>query len=78
NQAETCKRLYHFLGCEFSNDYLFYKRQADPYQQRWDWIPEASEPFNTKHAIKWKKQMSLDDIDRITKLTDWFIEKYQY
>ncbi|NEP00703.1 MAG: sulfotransferase [Symploca sp. SIO2E9] len=42
NQAETCKRLYHFLGCEFSNDYLFYKRQADPYQQRWDWIPEAS------------------------------------
>jgi hypothetical protein len=76
--ADTCRRLYQFLGVDFSEEYLNYNPQTDPYPNRWNWIPEAKDNFDTKHATKWKKQMSQDEIDRVTKLADWFIKKYQY
>lgn len=75
---KTCQQLYEFLGCGFSSEYLHYDREADPYPERWDWIPEASRQFEPWHTIKWKEQMSQQDIERVTDLAGWFIDKYQY
>jgi hypothetical protein len=75
---DTCKRLYGFLGCDFSPEYLYYDPQADPYPDRWDWIPEASQQFDPWHTVKWKEQMSREDVRRITEHAGWFLEKYQY
>ncbi|GAB4366772.1 MAG: hypothetical protein Kow00121_04440 [Elainellaceae cyanobacterium] len=76
--VKTCQKLYQFLGCEWSEEYLTYNPQTDPYPQRWDWIPEASEQFNPRHVTKWKEQMEPDQIAKVNQLADWFIKKYQY
>jgi hypothetical protein len=74
----TCRRLYEFLGCDFAREYLYYDRQADPYPDRWDWVPEASHQFDPWHAIKWKEQMNQDEIERVTARAGWFIDEYRY
>jgi len=74
----TCRRLHEFLGCEFSDQFLHYNRESDPYPNRWDWVPEAGEQFNPWHTIKWQKQMNQRDIERVTERSRWFIEKYGY
>jgi hypothetical protein len=76
--AETCNRLYRFLGCDFAYEYLRYDPAVDPYPSRWEWIPEASDEIDPWHARKWREQMSSREIDRISTLADWFIDKYGY
>ena len=75
---ETLRHLYEFLGCDFSIEYLHYNRQLDPYPDRWYWNPNACDPIDPYHATEWKKQMSSTNIQRVSKLADWFIEKYGY
>lgn len=78
NPEDTTKRIYQFLGANFSKDYLIDKEKADPYPERWNWIPEATSQFNPRNTIKWQEQINANDIACITELADWFIEKYQY
>ncbi len=78
NPGDTVRRLYELLGCEFSSAYLHYDRQADPYPDRWSWVPQASDQFDPRHTTKWKEQVKPSDTTRITELASWFIEKYQY
>jgi hypothetical protein len=74
----TVKQLYQFLGCDFSEKYLVYDPQLDPLPKRWGWVPEAHEQFNAKHAVKWKDEMTFDEIKRVNQISDWFIKKYHY
>lgn len=76
----TCRQVFDFLGCDWDPgcDYFRYDSKADPYPERWDWVPEASEPFDAWHAVKWREQMSREEIGRITKVAGWFIERYEY
>lgn len=74
----TCEELYKFLGCEFSPRYLRYERKSDPYPERWDWIPQANEPFDPWHTFKWKERMKPHEVDRVSRQSNWFIEKYHY
>lgn len=76
--AETCRQLYAFLGCDFSQDYLSYHPEADPYPQRWDWVPQASQAFDPWHTAKWQEQMTADEIARVSRRARWFIDKYRY
>lgn len=78
NPADTCKKLYEFLGVDFSEMYLTYDPNTDPYPDRWNWIPESKNTFNVYHTVKWKQQMEKHDIERINKLAHWFVEKYGY
>jgi hypothetical protein len=78
NPKETLKQLYQFLGVDCSTQYLVDNQHEDPYPQRWSWIPETSESLNPWHSNKWQEQMNPHDIERVTNLADWFIEKYQY
>jgi hypothetical protein len=75
---ETSRRLHAFLGSKFSPRCLSYDRNADPYPDRWHWIPEASQQFDPWHAVKWKEQMDPRDIARVTELARWFIQEYGY
>lgn len=75
---ETCRQLYDFLGCSYSSRYLTYDADADPYPDRWHWVPEASQQFDPWHTHKWTEQMQQRDIDRVTHLSRWFIEEYGY
>ena len=75
---ETCRQLCAFLGCTFSPRYLNYHRHTDPYPDRWHWIPEASQPFDPRHASKWKEQMTPDEIERVSRMAGWFIDNYGY
>ncbi len=76
--AETCRQMYAFLGCDFAPEYLAYDPEADPYPHRWDWVPQASRPFDPRHAAKWKEQMAVDEIERVSRQSGWFIDKYGY
>jgi hypothetical protein len=76
--AETCRQLYAFLGCDFSQEYMSYHPEADPYPQRWDWVPQASQAFDPWHIAKWKEQMTADEIGRVSHHAHWFIDKYGY
>lgn len=75
---ETARKLYRFLGCDFSSDYLHYRQEEDAYPERWSWIPQATGPFNPWHTKKWKEQMSAEQIALITERTASFREKYGY
>jgi hypothetical protein len=75
---KTSRRLYEFLGCDFSRTYLNYARGADPYPKRWDWVPEAGRQFNPRHTTKWKEQMSQRQIEHVIGRAGWFMEKYEY
>lgn len=74
----TCRQLFGFLGCAFAREILLYDPATDPYPERWDWVPEAGEQFNPWHAHKWREQMRPDEIDRVSDLTNSFIDKYGY
>lgn len=74
----TCRKLFGFLGCDFDRQYLLYDPAADPYPDRWDWVPEAGEQFNPWHARKWLEQMRPDEIERVSDQAGWFIDKYGY
>jgi hypothetical protein len=85
NQPEvTCEELFTFLGCGaasergLSRETLQYDPASDPYPSRWEWVPEASQPFDPWHAVKWREQMSRQEIEQITERTGWFIERYDY
>ena len=75
---ETARKLYRFLGCEFSPAYLRYREEEDAYPQRWSWIPQATRPFNPWHTKKWQEQMSAEQIARIAERTVLFREKHGY
>jgi hypothetical protein len=75
---KTCRHLYAFLGCDYAPEYLTYHPKADPYPQRWDWVPQASQPFDPRHASKWNGQMTPDEIERVSCMAGWFIDKYGY
>jgi hypothetical protein len=45
---------------------------------RWDWVPEAGQPIDPRHASKWRQQMSRQEIERITERAGWFMERYEY
>ncbi len=75
---ETARRLYRFLGCDFSAAYLQYREEEDAYPERWSWIPQATRPFNPWHTKKWKEQMSAEQIARIAERTVPFRQKYGY
>jgi hypothetical protein len=74
----TSQRIFGYLGCDFAREYLFYDPATDPYPNRWDWVPEASEQFNPWHVRKWQEQMHLDEIERVSSKAGNFIEKYGY
>lgn len=74
----TARKLYGFLGFDFSPAYLTYEADEDFYRARWSWIPEATEQFNRWHTIKWIEQMNTAQIDRVTVQAKEFIEKYGY
>jgi hypothetical protein len=76
--AETCRQLYAFLGCDFSPDYLAYHPETDPYPQRWDWVPQASQALDPWHTAKWKEQMIAAEIERVSHRARSFIDKYRY
>jgi hypothetical protein len=76
--AATCRRLYRFLNRSYSNALLKYEPDEDPYPERWDWVPQASEPFDPWHTVKWREQMRPVDIKRVTEQAAWFMEKYRY
>lgn len=78
NPNDTCQKLYEFLGVDFSPDYLIYDPKNDPYPERWDWIPETKDNFDTFHTIKWKEQMTTKEIAKVNEMAHWFIEKYGY
>jgi hypothetical protein len=75
---ETCRQMYEFLGCSYRREYLRYVPEADPYPDRWDWVPEASQQFDPWHTIKWQEQMTAQEIEQVTKRASEFIEKYGY
>lgn len=75
---ETCRRLYQFLGCSHSSQYLSYDPERDPYPERWDWVPEAGQPVDPWHAVKWREQMTPVTIEAVTKHAAWFVNKYHY
>jgi hypothetical protein len=75
---EVCKRLFEFLGCDYLPEYLVYDPQKDPYPDRWEWIPEAGHQFDTRHTVKWKEQMTPEEIEHVNRLAAWFLEKYGY
>lgn len=75
---KTCKRLYQFLECDFSEEYLNYSLDKDPLPKRWNWIPETSDNFNPYHTKKWKDKMTKEEIDQVNKISQVFIEKYNY
>ena len=76
--AETCRQLFAFLGCDFAQEYLSYHPEADPYPQRWDWVPQASQAFDPWHTAKWKEQMTADEIVQVSRRARWFLDKYGY
>lgn len=76
--AETCQRLYTFLDCSYSKEYLRYDPAEDPYPERWDWVPQAGESFDPWHTVKWKEHMRPADIERVTQHAARFIETYGY
>jgi hypothetical protein len=73
-----CRQLYEFLGCDFRTEYLSYDPGADPYPDRWEWVPEASTQFDRWHTVKWKEQLTPAEIEHIVDLAGWFIDKYEY
>jgi hypothetical protein len=75
---KVCHQMYEFLGCAFRREYLRYDPKADPYPDRWDWVPEASQQFDPWHAIKWQEQMSSQEIEHVTERAGEFITKYGY
>ena len=76
--ADSMKQLYGFLGKEYSDAYLLYNPDHDPYPQRWGWVPEAVKPIEPHHATKWKYELDQATQQRLTHETTWFIEKYGY
>lgn len=75
---ETCKKLYAFLGCGYSDDYLKYSSEKDPYPERWNWVPEASGKLDPEITVKWKKKMTSGEIKKVSSTAGGFIEKYGY
>jgi hypothetical protein len=75
---QTCAQLFGFLGCDFSPEHLFYSPHRDPYPERWEWVPEAGQQLDPWHTVKWKEQMSQQEIESVRRLAGWFIEKYGY
>lgn len=75
---ETCQRLYNFLGCSYSEKYVTYDPEKDPYPERWDWVPQAGQPIDPWHAVKWREQMTQTEIETVTTQAAWFIRKYRY
>jgi hypothetical protein len=76
--AATAERLYRFLGVDFDPSYLEYDPERDPYPDRWSWIKEARDDFNPRHASKWRKQMTPEQIETVTRDSSWFLDKYGY
>ncbi len=80
----TCQRIFAFLGCGrtsmvgFSQEHLQDYAANDPYPSRWEWVPEASQPFDPWHAVKWQEQMTRREIELVTGRAGWFIERYDY
>jgi hypothetical protein len=74
----TCKGLYEFLGCDFSQEYLRYNSDEDPYPDRWNWVKEASQPLDLFHIEKWKSMMSKEEINLVTNTAKGFMKKYKY
>ena len=75
---ETVRRMYEFLGCDFSTRYLRYDRRGDPYPDRWSWVPEASGRIDPWHAIKWQEQVSPANIERVTAMAASFMDHHGY
>ena len=75
---ESCSKLYGFLGCDYKKEYLDYRVENDPFPERWNWIPEASGNLDSSITIKWKDQMTLDQINSVECRSKWFMEKYNY
>jgi hypothetical protein len=75
---ETCRRLYEFLDCDYSPDYLTYQPETDPYPNRWDWIPEARDQFAPRHATKWREQMARDEIQKVNEKARAMLERHRY
>jgi hypothetical protein len=75
---ETCKELYAFLGCSYSDDYLKYSSENDPYPERWNWVPEASGKLDPEITVKWQKKMTSGEIKKVNSTAGVFIEKYGY
>lgn len=75
---ETCKILYGFLECDYSDDYLKYQKENDPYPERWSWVPEASGKLDPEITVKWKKKMTSDEIQNVNSKAAGFIDKYGY
>lgn len=75
---ESCRKLYSFLDCDYSDDYLKYDKSRDPYPDRWDWIPEASGKLDPEITKKWQKKMSSEQIKTVSSTAKRFIEKYNY
>lgn len=78
NPEKELKRLYEFLGCDYSPEYLEYDPAKDPYPQRWNWVPQALGNFDKKHTEKWREQMDSEKIKEITEKSISFIERYNY
>ena len=75
---ETFRRLYEFLGCEFSPSYLGYDPSKDRYPDRWGWVPEAGEPLDAEHAVKWKRQLTAEEIAHVNAKAAGFMATYGY
>ena len=75
---ETVRRMYEFLGCDFSTRYLRYDPQGDPYPDRWNWVPEARGRIDPSHAFKWKETVDPADIARITTTASSFMDHHGY
>jgi hypothetical protein len=74
----TRRQLFEFLACGIAREHPLYDPTVDPYPDRWDWVPEASQQINPWHAHKWQEQMHPAEIERVSDEADWFIDKYGY
>lgn len=74
----TCRQLFGFLDCEFSEEYLHYDPATDPFPERWGWVPEAGKQLDPWHTAKWQEQMRPEEIERVSDEASWFIDKYRY
>lgn len=75
---ETVRRMYEFLGCDFSTRYLRYDPQVDPHPDRWSWVPEAGGQIDPSHAFKWKEQVSPAEIEWVTATASSFMDHHGY
>ena len=76
--AEVVAEICRFIGFTTSALETGIYLDSNLHDERWSWVPEAMSPVSRSHGDKWKRQMSIYNIEKIESIAGEFMERYGY